>query len=165
MAGDFLSAVTPACAPHRESGDRLEGCMSSRPPPRCLLSAAPQCSGDVWACMGGGRRGRGLGRWPANHQRVISVPGRASRQICCLVGSTIAALGQMESEVVMTGLVPVIHVLFAARKMWMRGTEPAHDGYKRAGAALNNRCMLLNCFVLSSRLIYVVPENKRANGR
>ena len=42
----------------------------------------------------------------------------------------------MESEFVMTGLVPVIHVLFVARKTWMRGTEPAHDGYKRAGAAL-----------------------------
>jgi len=62
-----------------------------------------------------------------------------------------AALGQMESEIVITGLVPqveftrlaslhsadlwqarrsdVIHVLFAARKTWMRGTEPAHDGY------------------------------------
>ena len=30
----------------------------------------------------------------------------------------------MESEIVMTGLVPVIHVLFAARKTWMRGTSP-----------------------------------------
>jgi hypothetical protein len=31
-----------------------------------------------------------------------------------------AVLGQMESEIVMTGLVSVIHVLFAARKTWMR---------------------------------------------
>ena len=35
----------------------------------------------------------------------------------------------MESKAVMTGLISVIHVLFAARKTWMRGTEPAHDGY------------------------------------
>ena len=30
----------------------------------------------------------------------------------------------MELEIVMTGLVPVIHVLVAARKTWMRGTSP-----------------------------------------
>ena len=30
----------------------------------------------------------------------------------------------MESEIVMTGLVSVIHVLFAARKTWMRGLDP-----------------------------------------
>ena len=30
----------------------------------------------------------------------------------------------MESATVMTGLVPVIHVLVAARKTWMRGTSP-----------------------------------------
>jgi hypothetical protein len=34
----------------------------------------------------------------------------------------------------MTGLVPVIHVLFVARKTWMRGTEPAHDGYQTSGS-------------------------------
>jgi hypothetical protein len=28
----------------------------------------------------------------------------------------------------MAGLVPAIHVLPAAEKTWMRGTEPAHDG-------------------------------------
>ena len=54
-----------------------------------------------------------------------------------------AGFGRMESEIVMTGLVPVIHVLLAARKTWMRRTSPRKTDTNEGDSGGDRRSALL----------------------
>jgi hypothetical protein len=65
----------------------------------------------------------------------------------------------------MTGFVPVIHVLFAAHKTWMRGTEPAHDGYKRAGAAIVLRTTISTHSSFCVMEVLVFPNQTKIRDR